>query len=67
MLATHRHVIACVCIVVNPSCKHFTSIQTHQSEQKQRIVMSLRAFVLQGNMQLKHSTTCDLGVRESHM
>ncbi len=30
--ATHRHVIACVCIFVNPSCKYFTPIQTHQSE-----------------------------------
>ncbi len=25
----HRHVIACVCIIVNPSCKYFTKIQTH--------------------------------------
>ncbi len=45
--ATHRHVIACVCIVVKPSCKYFTYIQTHQSTKtKQRIVVSLRAFVL---------------------
>ncbi len=28
------HVIACVCIFVNPSCKYFTSIQTHPSENK---------------------------------
>jgi hypothetical protein len=28
----HRHVITCVCIFVNASCKYFTSIQTHPSE-----------------------------------
>ncbi len=32
--AAHRHFIACVCIGVNPSCKYFTPIQTHQSENK---------------------------------
>jgi hypothetical protein len=43
----HRHVMACVCILVNPSCKYFTKIQTHRADNKQRIVivMSLRAFV----------------------
>jgi hypothetical protein len=39
------HVIACVCILVNPSCKYFTKIQTHRADNKQRIVMSWRAFV----------------------
>jgi hypothetical protein len=29
--ATHRRVVACVCIFVNPSCNYFTPIQTHQS------------------------------------
>jgi hypothetical protein len=32
--ATHRHVIACVCGIVNPSCKYFTKNQTHSSEKK---------------------------------
>ncbi len=33
--ATHRrHVIACVCIFVSPSCKYFTPIQTHPSRKK---------------------------------
>ncbi len=27
-------VMACVCIGVNPSCKYFTPIQTHPSENK---------------------------------
>ncbi len=52
--ATHRHVIACVCIFVNPSCKYFTKNQTHQSETKQRIVMSSRAFVLSMRIYFKY-------------
>jgi hypothetical protein len=43
--ATHRRVIACVCIFVNPSCKYFTPIQTHRADNKQRLVMSSRACV----------------------
>jgi hypothetical protein len=32
--ATHRRVMACVCMFVNPPCKYVTSIQTHPSEKK---------------------------------
>jgi hypothetical protein len=42
---THRRVVACVCIFVNPSCKYVTKIQRHQSEKRQRIVVSSRAIV----------------------
>ncbi len=38
---------SCHCVrlyFVNPSCKYVTKIQTHRSDKKQRIVVSLRAF-----------------------
>ncbi len=46
--ATPRRVIACVCIFVNPSCKDFTKMQTHQSETKathRRVIACVCIFV----------------------
>ncbi len=47
--ASSCHHITCVCIIVNPSCKYCTKIQTHCFEKathRHIIVMPSRAFVL---------------------